>query len=136
LSFLLVWTFAPCWAQTNEKEDSVYFVKINDHFNASIDIETDFETFEIRGENFDFDIRPNFDFVNKIGFDYRALSVFYSRSPNWGINQDSNLKGESKSSGFGFSWNSNRMINHINTNKVTGYYLANSADFNPDFIEG
>ena len=136
LGFLSVWTLAPCLAQTNTKEDSVYFVKINDYFNASVDIETDFETFEIQGDNFDFDIRPNFDFVNKIGIDYRALSIFYSHSPNWSINKDNDLKGESKSSVFGFSWNTNRMINHISKNKVTGYYLANSADFNPNFVEG
>lgn len=113
-----------------------YISKINDFFNLSLDLKTDFETFELSGDNFRYDIRPNFSYVNNFGIDYRAISIFYSFTPPLNVNKDDDLKGNSTNSGFGFSWNTDRLINHVGTSKVEGYYLQNSKDIDNQFIEG
>ncbi|WP_420386967.1 DUF4421 family protein [Roseivirga sp.] len=113
-----------------------YITKINNYFNLSADLETDFETFELKGDNFRYDIRPNYSFINKVGIDYRAISVFYSFTPSLAVNEDENLKGSSTTSGIGFSWNTDRLINHVGTSRTEGFYLENSGDYLNDFVKG
>lgn len=113
-----------------------YYVDINNYFNVSVDLETNFETFNLTGDGFEFDIRPNFDFINKAGIDYRAFSFFFSFTPQLQANSDENLKGKSTHKGFGFSFNSKKLINHVSTSNVKGFYLANSGDFDLNFIQG
>lgn len=117
--------------------DSIpYFINIDDYFNLSADLETDFERFTLKGDNFEYDIRPNFDFIDKVGIDYRALSFFLSVTPNLGANADIDRKGESEHIGFGFSFNTSKMINHVSMSSTKGFYLENTDDFDPSFIAG
>jgi len=113
-----------------------YWISLNDYFNLSLDFETDYEIFDLQGADFEYDIRPNFNYVNLIGIDYRALSIFFSYVPPIGGNNDQELKGKSSHTGFGFVFNSSRWLNRFHYSKVEGYYLENSEDFIPDFING
>ncbi len=127
------------FAQNDSLKDeakSPYYLGLNDYFNLSADLETEFETFDIRGADFEFDIRPNFDFVNLVGIDYRAFSFFLSFTPNLAINNDQDLRGQSKHTGFGMSFNTSKLLNHVATSFTEGFYMKNSGDFDSDFIEG
>jgi len=124
-------------AQTETPIDTgAFFINLDDYFNLSADLETDFETFSLAGDDFFYDIRPNFSYYNKIGIDYRALSVFLSFKPPLGQNQDEDLKGETNINGFGFSFNTSNLINHFKWNTASGFYLDNSSDYIPDFVKG
>lgn len=138
MSFLLVFLISKSQAQEaqHSKDTTVYWSSLNNYFNLSIDFETDYETFDLKGADFEYDIRPNFNYVNLIGIDYRALSVFISYVPPIGGNSDQELKGKSSHTGFAFVYNASRILNRFQYSKVQGYYLENSADFIPDFIDG
>ena len=126
-------------AQTDtlaSRNQSDFITRIDDYFNLSLDLETDFEEFEVEGSNFNYQIRPNYSFVNKLGIDYRAISIFYTFTPNFASNQDDDLKGSTESGGLGFSWNTDHLINHVETSHVKGFYLTNTAEFDNNFIEG
>lgn len=126
-----------CYSQSEDPTDtSAYFIDLNDYFNLSADLETDFEKFTLSGDDFLYDIRPNFSFYNKVGIDYRALSLFISFKPPLGQNNDDELKGKTTVNGFGFSFNTTRLINHLKWNTASGFYLENSSDFDPDFVKG
>jgi len=127
------------YPQSSQKPstDSIpYYLNLDDYFNLSADLETDFERFTLTGDNFTYDIRPNFDFVDKVGIDYRALSFFLSFTPSLGVNSDNTLKGKSEHTGFGFSFNTGKMINHVSYAVAKGFFLENTSDFDPDFIDG
>ncbi len=127
-----------CFAQsdtTAEPDTIPYYINIDDYFNLSADLETDFESFQLKGEGFEYDIRPNFEYVNLVGIDYRALSFFISFKPNLGVNSDNDLKGKSEHTGFGFSFNTSKMINHVGYSFAKGFYLENTLDYDPNFIE-
>lgn len=109
---------------------------MNDYFNLSADIDTDYERFSVEGDGFNYDIRPNFSYFNKVGIDYRALSIFLTFTPPLGANQDENLKGKTELGGFGFSFNTDKLINHFKYTKTEGFYLENSDEFIPEFVEG
>lgn len=126
--------FAQSDSIRNENESS-YYLGMNGYFNLSADLETEFETFDIKGTDFEYDIRPNFDFVNLIGIDYRAFSFFASFTPNIAANDDQDLRGESRHNGFGISFNTSTLLNHVSTSSTEGYYLKNSADFDLNFQE-
>lgn len=126
-----------CFGQSAVEQDTTeYIISLNDYFNLSADIDTDYERFSIEGDDFKYDIRPNFTYFTKVGIDYRALSVFLSFTPQFAANQDEDLKGSSDLSGFGFSFNTDHLINHFETFNTKGYYIENSEDFIPDFVEG
>lgn len=120
-----------------EQDTVVWYYDLSDYFNLSASfIETQYETFVINDEGQRFDIEPNFSFYNKIGIDYRVLSLFLSFKPKIIENQDDDLRGESDIVGFGVSLNTSNLINRLSFRSVKGFYLKNTADFDPDFIEG
>lgn len=72
LPFLLVFLIGKSQAQEaqHSKDTTVYWSSLNKYFNLSIDFETDYETFDLKGADFEYDIRPNFNYINLIGIDY------------------------------------------------------------------
>jgi len=71
------------------------------------------------------------------GINYRwlAFSLTFA-SKLFNENVDNNIKGETKSFGFGFSSNFHHFIQKINYSRVKGYYLDNTNAFDPTWKAG
>ncbi|MEO6638477.1 MAG: DUF4421 family protein [Ginsengibacter sp.] len=82
-------------------------------------------------------IRSNNKTKLTAGINYRWLAVNLTFAPKiFSENIDNNIKGETKSFGFGFTSNFNHIIQKVNYSRVKGYYLDNTNDFNPGWKNG
>jgi len=82
-------------------------------------------------------IRSNNKTKLNAGINYRWLAFSLTFAPNlFNENVDNNIKGETKSFGFGFSSNFHRIIQKINYSRVKGYYLDNTNAFDPTWKAG
>ena len=71
------------------------------------------------------------------GINYRWLAFSLTFAPNlFNGNVDNNIKGETKSFGFGFTSNFHHVIQKINYSRVKGYYLDNTNAFDPTWKAG
>lgn len=68
----------------------LYIKNVNDHINFKIDVDSDFERFDLIGDDFEFDIRPNIALKSKISFSYKFICV----------NNDDDLKAKTTAIGF------------------------------------
>ena len=121
------------WAQV--KTDSLFvanpYIKSTlDHINVKFDIESNGERFDLKGSNFEYDIRPNISSSSRLSVNYMFISLSYSYVPLFipGNNDDA-LKGKTRVNNFGLQLNFNHWNQELQYGKVTGFYLENSQDF-------
>lgn len=129
-------------SMAQNKEDSLghnlpkisFIDDFNDKINIKLDVESDFETFDLKGDNFEYDIRPNIATKSKVHFSYKFISFSFSYIPKFFPgNNDDNLKGETTGKGFALNLNLNHWIQDLKYNNVEGFYLHNSYDFDPNW---
>ena len=117
---------------------SQYIEKKDTLINFKVALYNIDQRFEIKGDDFHFKIRPNFTLKTKFYFNYRFLSFAVAFAPHFiPGNSDEDLKGKSKT----FTLNVNIITNHwvqdLHYNYIKGFYLSNTADFEPpDWEEG
>ena len=110
---------------------NIYLKDFNDQINIKLDVDSDFERFDLKGDDFEYDIRPNIALKSKISFSYRFLSFGISFLPKFlPGNNDDELKGKTKGIGFGINLNLKHWIQELKYSNVEGFYLENSSDFN------
>jgi hypothetical protein len=120
-----------------EKIDNLYYKSLLDYINVKFDLESNNERFEVDGTDFNYDIRPNVATVSKLSVNYLFLSLSYKYIPKYFPgNNDDDLKGETKGSGFGLNLNFKHWVQDLKYGKVKGFYLENTADFDNSWIEG
>src|SRR5690242_11531514 len=82
-------------------------------------------------------IRSNNKTKLNAGINYRWLAFSLTFAPNLlNENVDNNIKGETKSFGFGLSSNFHHIIQKINYSRVKGFYLDNTDAFDPTWKAG
>jgi hypothetical protein len=109
--------------------DSVISVRIN--ANSEIDF------FEIKGDGFHYDIRPNISVSNKISVNYRFISFGISFTPKfYPGNYDNELQGETKTFSFGLEIHPKHWIQELRYTKIKGFYLYNTHEQNPVWTSG
>lgn len=117
-----------------KQSNNIFLKDLNDQMNIKLDVDSDFERFDLNGDNFEYDIRPNIALKSKISFSYRFLSFGISFLPKFiPGNNDDDLKGKTKAIGFGLSLNLKHWIQDLKYSNVKGFYLENSSDFDPTF---
>lgn len=105
--------------------------------NVKLKVHTDYETFEqTSGSSYHVDIRPNILLSTKIGVSYRFISFGFGFSPSFlPGNNETDLKGKTRSWSFGIS-TTGRIIQEANIGYVKGFYLKNTEELIPGWVEG
>lgn len=82
-------------------------------------------------------LRPNATSFSKISFNYRFISFSFKYVPKWlPGNDDNDEKGKTRMGGFGINLNFNKWLQGLSYSKTKGYYLENTADYDPSWEEG
>lgn len=112
-----------------EKADTLISVKLN--------INNEFEYFKQQGDNFLYDIRPNISLSSKLSFSYRYISFGIGFTPKFiPGNNDNEEQGKTKAVAFGLAINASHLIQELKAGRIEGFYLHNSADFDPGWEAG
>ena len=146
LSFALILlsSYSFCEAQTEqdtilkiEKPQNLFYKSTLNYINLKFDLESNNERFELEGDDFNYDIRPNVSTISKLSVNYLFLSFSYSYIPKFFPgNNDDDLKGKTKGNSFGLNLNFNHWVQELKYGKVKGFYLENSEDYENPWIEG
>ncbi len=116
---------------------NLYYKSVLDYINIKFDLESNNERFEIKGGDFDYDIRPNVSTISRVSVNYSFISFSLSYLPKFFPgNNDNDLKGKTKGSSFGLNLNFKHWVQELKYGKVTGFYLENSPDYVTPWIEG
>jgi hypothetical protein len=112
-----------------QKTDSFFVVR------ASLNNEVDY--FEVSGTGFRYDIRPNVNIAQKFGIAYRFIAFSYSfHTPVFSDNNDNSLKGKTKAFTMGINLYGRHLGQTLQMKKTKGYYLQNTDEYVPGWIEG
>ena len=114
-----------------------YFEKKDTLLNLKLAIYNLDERFEIAGSGFHYKIKPNFTLKTKFYFNYRFLSLAIAFAPKFiPGNGDDEIKGETKSFNIDLNLITKHWVQNLQFNKTKGFYLANTSDELPDWVEG
>ncbi len=128
-----------CFAQntTDIKAHLRYFDPLDSLFSLRMNINSEFEQFYVKGDNFNYDIRPNIYLSNKISFSYRFINFGIGFTPNFiPGNNDDDLKGNTKSFSLALGCNLKHWSQEIQYMKAKGFYLHNTEDIYPEWEKG
>ena len=122
---------------TGAKKFSDYIEHIDSLMVFRLSGLTESEFFEVKGDNFRYDVRPNAKFVNKLHFSYRFLSFSFAYAlPFIPGNDDNDLKGKTKSFKLGFNIITRHWMQQLEFGRTIGYYLENTGDYISDWEKG
>jgi len=127
-----------CWHGYSQQDTSrivTYTDKII--LKANIDTRTDVLLYRNRNEDARLELTPNSRYRLFLSLDYEFVGVSVGLVPKFmGGNVDENLKGESSFTDYQFRFFLGKWVQGLTYNKTSGYYVRNTADFAPDWIEG
>lgn len=144
LAFFL-WFFLPMPAFSQDKKDSIpittttrpYILKFDTLLSISYNVNSEFDFFEVLGDDFDYDIRPNISFSNKLSFSYRFVILKLGFKPKFFPgNNDNDLQGKTKAYSVNFNYFSRHWLQELKYGYVKGFYLHNTGDFEQEWIKG
>jgi len=108
-----------------------FIENLNQQVNIKLDVDSDYERFDQKGSNFEYDIRPNIALKSKLSFSYKFISFGITYLPKFiPGNNDDEQKGKTKVFGIGLNLNLKHWIQDLKYSDVKGFYLYNSGDFN------
>jgi hypothetical protein len=112
-----------------EKFDTIISIKLN--------VNTEFDEFEQKGDNFHWDLRPNISLSTKLSFSYRYISFGIGFKPKFiPGNNDNDMQGKTKALGFGLNILTIHWMQELQFAYVSGFYIYNSEDAIPGWIKG
>jgi hypothetical protein len=112
-----------------EKEDTIISIKLN--------VNSEYELFTVEGDDFYYDIRPNIALSSKISLNYRFISLSLGFTPKFiPGNDDNEIKGATKAFSLGINMSGSHWIQDLQGFHIRGFYLENTADFDPSWVEG
>ncbi|KAB7530896.1 DUF4421 domain-containing protein [Flagellimonas olearia] len=130
--------FFSCW-QVHSQQDTSRIVTYTDKIilKANIDTRTDVLLYRNQNEDERLELTPNSRYRLFLSLDYEFVGVSVGLVPKFmGGNVDENLKGESSFTDYQFRFFLGKWVQGLTYNKTSGYYVRNTADFAPDWIEG
>jgi len=123
----------------NRAKDSAAIESFADKFvlKLNIDTQTDDYTFIDASDGTMLDVRANNKYRLALSLDFQFIGISLGFSPSFLNNNDNNeSKGESSFSDFRFRAALGQWIQGFQFSSIRGYYLENTRDFVPDWIEG
>jgi hypothetical protein len=132
-------------ANSQQKSDSLfqkndankYILRYDSVISVRINANSEFDLFEVNGDDFYYDIRPNISISNKISLNYRFISFSFGFTPKFiPGNNDSDLKGKTKTYSLGFGLHPKNWLQEFKYAKIKGFYLHNTNDYNGGWTSG
>ncbi|MER3319085.1 MAG: DUF4421 family protein [Allomuricauda sp.] len=139
LTGVVMLLLAVFWFKVNAQKDTTAIVNYTDKIiiKANIDTRTDAFFYRNKEEDTRLHLKPNNRYRLFLSLDYEFIGVSVGLVPKFlGANSDENLKGESSFTDYQFRFFLGRWVQGLNYSKVSGYYVRNTKDFAPNWIEG
>jgi len=138
--FILFLTSGIVFAQSSDMESGTlrtYIARVDTLLTIKLDAHTEYIGFNVVGNDFRYDIRPNIRVSTKLSLSYRFLSLGFSYKPGFiPGNNDTDVQGKTRTFGFGITLQPGHWYQDLQFNYVKGYYLHNTIDFDPNWVEG
>lgn len=135
LVYLTCLTFVFC--QNVTEVDSTSIMSFTDKVFFKFHLDTEIDSYKATTDNNpDLHINTNnqYKFVISVDYDFFGASIGFSPKFIPG-NNDNDLKGESSFSDYSFRFFPGKWIQKIQYKKTLGYYIENTHDFIPNWIE-
>ncbi|MGI9546194.1 MAG: DUF4421 family protein [Flavobacteriaceae bacterium] len=132
----------PCllvFGQKKREKDSTAIISYADKFVVKINVDTQTDTYTLRNniDGTNLSITPNNNYRLFLSLDYQFLGLSIGFSPTFfSGNNDDDLKGESSFSDFRFRAALGQWVQGFQISSIKGYYVENTGDFIPDWVEG
>ncbi|WP_298708914.1 DUF4421 family protein [Chitinophaga sp.] len=111
--------------------------KIGDMATVKATYSEDVEALSLLTPGLDVELAPNSQAALHASFSYRFLSVGFKVAPGFiSGNNDNDLKGKTSVRGLGVGFSFRHWQQELSYSRTKGYYLANTADYDPDWKEG
>lgn len=118
--------------------DSANFIYYPDKIMIRINLNTQTDEYILndkKGDNLYLLTNNNYKLF--FSLDYKFIGFSYGFYPNFiGGNNDEDQKGKSTFSDYNFRFFLGRWLQTVNFSKTRGYYVDNTSDFNPSWVEG
>ncbi len=127
------------FAQNSTEIDSTRIVSYADKFVVKLNVDNLTDSYSLRNlmDGSNLQINPNIGYNFFISLDYQFLGLSFGSSPSlFNIDKENDLKGESTYSEFRFRAALGRWIQGFQVSSVEGFYVENTGDFIPGWIEG
>jgi hypothetical protein len=119
------------------KPDVRYIAKVDTVISIKLNVNSEFDELEQKGDNFHWDIRPNISLSTKISFSYRYISFGIGFKPKViPGNNDNDMQGKTKAFGLGFNILTKHWMQELQLASVSGFYIYNSEDAIPGWVKG
>ena len=119
---------------TNFKNPDEYIFQYDSVLNVRINVNSEFDFFEVNGDGFHYDIRPNIKIRNELAISYRQINLHFGFTPKFiPGNRESETKGKTNFFSFRFQFFQKHFLQEIQFAKTSGFYLYNTGDFVPDW---
>lgn len=143
IASLILWSGEFAFSQdsisnyTRTNNSDLYVLKFDTLVSIKLNLNTDYDNFELKGSDFRYDIRPNLNLTHKLFMSYKYMSFSIGFNP-WFLRNDKQLElhGKTKSFLMGFNIVSTHLLQDIQLKNTRGFYLKNTADFDPNWKEG
>jgi hypothetical protein len=125
-------------AQSSDSLSNLYIESYKELLSIKSNINNDIERFEVRVPGSRLDLRPNTSLVNSYTLSHKFIVFTFSFNPSFiNINNDEDLRGETKVIRYQTNLALGEHFNqYLSFQKVRGYYLNNTSDFDPSWQEG
>jgi hypothetical protein len=115
---------------TNYENPDEYIIQYDTVLNVRINVNSEFDFFEVNGDGFHYDIRPNIKIRNELAVSYRNINLHFGFTPKFiPGNRESDKKGKTSLFSFRFQFFQKHLIQEIEFAKTSGFYLHNTSDF-------
>ncbi len=122
--------FPTLYGQESDSLTTKYFESMYDKVAIEVTVNNSFESFKVITPALDFNIHPNAKTKLGLGMNYRFLSVGLQVAPNFVPGNDDNVKkGNTSFFEFGGNLVFKHWVSGLYYNRVKGYYLKNSNEF-------
>lgn len=122
---------ALCSAQpgdtTTRKSEQLVDV-LSDVVTMKLDVDNDFDRFQLRGNTFNYDLQPNFGLSKSFSASYRFAAIWFSYLPRFLWTDDPLRKGKSRGFSYGFTLSKKHFFHSFSFARVRGFYLENTRD--------
>lgn len=137
--FIIIYSVSPISTMAQNAADSVEYVQdLSENINFKINVNDDIESFTVTTPGTKYELSPNTNLNNSYGFSYKFISFSFTYNPRFiNRNVDDDEKGETKITKYSTNLALGTYINqYLSFQKITGYYLENTDDFNPTWESG
>ncbi len=143
LQFIILVIVLGPFTSKAQLKDSLIFIedgwieKMDRYVSSKLSMSNDIETFMVDTETNDVDLYPNTTTIGRVQFNYRILSFSFKFAPDFlPGNGDNEIEGKTSTVGLSGGLNFRHWFHFLSYTRVQGYYLNNTKDYEPTWVNG